>query len=78
MLQWLKKAIGKAGREARARHLRGGGAMMEQVEGRVLMSATLAGADVGSGDPSVAYQRPMESLSLNYTKITFYSAPTGR
>ena len=44
--------------------------VIEAMEDRVLMSATL-GVAVGGGDLLPADDRPMESLSLNYTTIQF-------
>ena len=44
-------------------------AAVEQMEARVLMSATVSTGPNGNLLP--AEQRPMESLSLNYTKITY-------
>ena len=44
--------------------------VVEAMEDRVLMSATL-GMAVGGDDLLPADERPMESLSLNYSKIKF-------
>jgi hypothetical protein len=44
--------------------------VLESMEGRVLMSATLVMSST-SGICVPAEQRPTESLSLNYTKIEY-------